>query len=56
MKTNRVVTVEGGWPTAGVGAEISARIMESAVFDYLDAPVIRYRRFDNDFLYLNFVK
>ncbi|XP_003746124.1 pyruvate dehydrogenase E1 component subunit beta, mitochondrial [Galendromus occidentalis] len=41
MKTNRLVTVEGGWPSSGVGSDISARIMESAVFDYLDAPVIR---------------
>jgi pyruvate/2-oxoglutarate/acetoin dehydrogenase E1 component len=29
MKTNHLVTVEGGWPQFGVGAEISARIMES---------------------------
>lgn len=42
MKTNRAVTVEGGWPFSGIGAEISARIMESPVFDYLDAPVIRF--------------
>ncbi|MEI9916155.1 MAG: pyruvate dehydrogenase complex E1 component subunit beta [Methylovirgula sp.] len=39
-KTGRCVTVEEGWPQSGVGAEISARIMESA-FDYLDAPVLR---------------
>lgn len=39
-KTNRIVTVEEGWPYAGIGAEISAQIMEKA-FDYLDAPVIR---------------
>jgi pyruvate dehydrogenase E1 component beta subunit len=39
-KTNRVVTVEEGWPQAGVGAEIAARVMEGA-FDYLDAPVTR---------------
>lgn len=39
-KTNRVVSVEEGWPYAGIGAEISAQIMEQA-FDYLDAPVIR---------------
>jgi pyruvate dehydrogenase E1 component beta subunit len=39
-KTGRLVTVEEGWRQSGVGAEISARIMEEA-FDYLDAPVIR---------------
>ena len=39
-KTGRLVTVEEGWPQSGVGAEISARVMENA-FDYLDAPVIR---------------
>jgi pyruvate dehydrogenase E1 component beta subunit len=39
-KTGRCVTVEEGWPQSGVGAEITAKIMEDA-FDYLDAPVIR---------------
>jgi pyruvate dehydrogenase E1 component beta subunit len=39
-KTNRAVTVEEGWPVAGVGSELSARLMEDA-FDYLDAPVMR---------------
>jgi pyruvate dehydrogenase E1 component beta subunit len=39
-KTGRLVTVEEGWPQGGVGAEISARVMEQA-FDYLDAPVMR---------------
>ena len=39
-KTNRCVTVEEGWPQAGIGAEIAARIMEEA-FDWLDAPVKR---------------
>jgi len=39
-KTGRCVTVEEGWPQSGVGAEISARLMEQA-FDYLDAPVMR---------------
>jgi pyruvate dehydrogenase E1 component beta subunit len=34
------VTVEEGWPQGGIGAEISAQVMEKA-FDYLDAPVIR---------------
>jgi pyruvate dehydrogenase E1 component beta subunit len=39
-KTNRLVTVEEGWPAAGIGAEIAAAVMEQA-FDYLDAPVLR---------------
>jgi pyruvate dehydrogenase E1 component beta subunit len=39
-KTNRCVTVEEGWPTCGIGAEVAMRIMEKA-FDYLDAPVVR---------------
>ncbi|XEU28073.1 pyruvate dehydrogenase complex E1 component subunit beta [Tistrella mobilis] len=39
-KTNRLVTVEEGWPTAGMGAEQAALMMEHA-FDHLDAPVIR---------------
>lgn len=39
-KTNRVVSVEEGWPFAGVGSEISTQIMEHA-FDWLDAPVGR---------------
>ena len=29
MKTNHLVTVEGGWPQCGIGAEVTARIMES---------------------------
>ncbi len=29
MKTNHLVTVEGGWPQSGVGSEICARIVES---------------------------
>lgn len=39
-KTGRCVVVEEGWQQNGVGAEISARLMEHA-FDYLDAPVMR---------------
>ncbi|PCJ99719.1 MAG: pyruvate dehydrogenase complex E1 component subunit beta [Zetaproteobacteria bacterium] len=39
-KTNRIVSVEEGWPFAGVGAEIAALCGEHA-FDYLDAPVTR---------------
>ena len=29
MKTHYLVTVEGGWPQYGIGAEISASIVES---------------------------
>ncbi len=39
-KTNRLVTIEEGWPGCGIGAEIAAVIMEHA-FDDLDAPVVR---------------
>ncbi|KAJ1109994.1 hypothetical protein NDU88_007349 [Pleurodeles waltl] len=41
MKTNHLVTVEGGWPQFGVGSEICAKIMEGPAFNYLDAPVVR---------------
>ncbi|MBX3458138.1 MAG: pyruvate dehydrogenase complex E1 component subunit beta [Candidatus Paracaedibacteraceae bacterium] len=40
MKTNRLVTVEEGWPFAGVGAEVSMMICEEA-FDYLDVQPLR---------------
>ena len=39
-KTNRLVSVEEGWPQFGLGAEVSAIMMEHA-FDHLDAPVGR---------------
>ena len=39
-KTNRLVSVEEGWPAAGIGSELAAQMMEHA-FDYLDAPVAR---------------
>ena len=39
-KTNRLVSVEEGWPYAGIGSELAALMMEQA-FDYLDAPVKR---------------
>ena len=39
-KTNRLITVEEGWTMAGIGAELSAMVMQRA-FDYLDAPVTR---------------
>jgi pyruvate dehydrogenase E1 component beta subunit len=40
MKTNRLVTVEEGWGSFGVGAEVAARVVAEA-FDYLDAPPAR---------------
>jgi pyruvate dehydrogenase E1 component beta subunit len=39
-KTGRLMVVEEGWGSYGVGAEIVARIQEE-VFDYLDAPAKR---------------
>jgi pyruvate dehydrogenase E1 component beta subunit len=39
-KTGRLVTVEEGTRTGGVGAEVAARVAEEA-YEYLDAPVRR---------------
>lgn len=39
-KTNRLVTLEEGFPQHGVGAEICASVVEDS-FEYLDAPVER---------------
>ena len=39
-KTGRAVVLEDDWLSYGIGAEISATLMEGA-FDYLDAPVRR---------------
>ena len=39
-KTHRCVTVEEGWPTCGVGAEVGAILYEEC-FDELDAPLER---------------
>jgi len=39
-KTNRLVSVEEGWPFAGIGSELAAIMMEEC-FDWLDAPVRR---------------
>ena len=39
-KTHRLMAVESGFPSFGVGAEILALSMEYT-FDYLDAPAIR---------------
>jgi pyruvate dehydrogenase E1 component beta subunit len=37
QKTNRLVTVEQGWPICSIGSEIAAQVVDKA-FDYLDAP------------------
>jgi pyruvate dehydrogenase E1 component beta subunit len=39
-RTRRAVVAEEGWRTAGVGAEIAARIQENLFYE-LDAPVVR---------------
>ena len=44
-KTNRVVTVEEGWPYAGIGAEVAMQVIEHA-FDWLDAPPARVTGLD----------
>ncbi|MBN9435762.1 alpha-ketoacid dehydrogenase subunit beta [Bosea sp. (in: a-proteobacteria)] len=40
-KTHRLMVVYEGVKTMGIGAEISAMIAESEVFDFLDAPIVR---------------
>ena len=44
-KTSRLVTVEEGWPFAGIGAEVAMQIIEHA-FDWLDAPPVRVHGVD----------
>ncbi len=44
-KTGRVVSVEEGWPFAGIGAEIAMQVVEHC-FDYLDAPPMRVHGLD----------
>ncbi len=44
-KTSRLVTVEEGWPYAGIGCEIAMQVIEQA-FDYLDAPPVRVTGLD----------
>jgi len=36
-KTNRIVTVEQGWPVCSIGSEICSQVVSEA-FDWLDAP------------------
>jgi len=44
-KTSRLVTVEEGWPYAGIGSEVVMQVIEQA-FDYLDAPPVRVAGLD----------
>jgi pyruvate dehydrogenase E1 component beta subunit len=39
-KTNRIVTIEEGWPICSIGSEICAHVTALA-FDHLDAPPIK---------------
>jgi pyruvate dehydrogenase E1 component beta subunit len=39
-KTNRIVTVEEGWPICSIGSEVCARVALDA-FDHLDAPPVK---------------
>lgn len=45
QKTNRIVSVEEGWPFAGMGSEIIAQVCEKG-FDDLDAPPVRVTGLD----------
>jgi pyruvate dehydrogenase E1 component beta subunit len=44
-KTSRIVTVEEGWPFAGIGAEVNMQMIEQC-FDWLDAPPVRVHGVD----------
>jgi len=44
-KTSRLVTVEEGWPFAGIGAELAMQVIEHC-FDWLDAPPARVHGVD----------
>jgi pyruvate dehydrogenase E1 component beta subunit len=44
-KTSRIVTVEEGWPFAGIGAEVNMQVIEHC-FDWLDAPPARVTGLD----------
>ncbi len=44
-KTNRIVSVEEGWPFAGIGAEIAMTVTEHC-WDWLDAPPVRVTGLD----------
>jgi pyruvate dehydrogenase E1 component beta subunit len=40
-KTGRLIILDGGWKTCGIGAEISAKVAENSIFKQLEAPIIR---------------
>ncbi len=44
-KTSRLVSVEEGWPFAGIGAEVAMQVIENS-FDWLDAPPVRVHGID----------
>ena len=44
-RTSRLVTVEEGWPYAGIGSEVAMQVIEHA-FDWLDAPPVRVAGLD----------
>ena len=44
-RTGRIVTVEEGWPFAGIGAEVNMQVIEHC-FDWLDAPPARVHGLD----------
>jgi pyruvate dehydrogenase E1 component beta subunit len=44
-RTSRLVTVEEGWPYAGIGSEVVMQVIEHA-FDWLDAPPVRVTGLD----------
>ncbi len=50
IKTHRLVTVEEGWGSMGVGAEVAARVVREA-FDDLDAPPARVCQADTPLPY-----
>ncbi len=40
-KTGRLIIIDGGWKTGGIGAEISARIAETDIIKQLKSPIVR---------------
>ena len=44
-KTNRLVILEEAWPLANIASEITYQV-QSNIFDYLDAPVVKINTAD----------